>query len=97
MADQDDPPTIRTFSFPEDFEVLDYIYQQTAHVACDKMEIDLITDLMTHLDFSTFAVMSIVSERAGVPFEEALAQHCENVRNHYRDKMGKDSNTPKPH
>ena len=97
MADQDDPPIIRTFSFPEDFEMLDYVYQQTANVACDKMEIDLITDLMTHLDFSTFAVMSIVSERAGVPFEEALAQHCENVRNHYRDNVGKDPNTPKPH
>lgn len=97
MADQDDPLYARTFSFPEDFEMLDFIYQQTANVACDRNEVDLLTDLMTHLDFSTFAVMSIVSERAGVPFEEALAQHCENVRNHYKENVGKDPNTPKPH
>lgn len=97
MADQDDPLHVRTFSFPEDFEVLDFIYQQTANVACDRNEIDLITDLMTHLDFSTFAVMTIISQRAGVPFEEALAQHCENVRNHFKEKVGKDSDTPKPH
>lgn len=97
MADQDDPPIIRTFSFPEDFEVLDYIYQQTANVACDKNELDLITNLMAHLDFSTFAVMTIICQRADVPFEEALAQHCENVRNHYEENVGKDPNTTKPH
>lgn len=97
MADQDEPLHVRTFSFPEDFDMLDFIYQQTANVACDREETDLLSDLMAHLDFSTFVVMAVIAERLDIPFEETLAQHCENVRKHFNENVGKDSDSPKPH